>query len=326
MQEEPGLVVQSSYDPNRPMTETQVTIPSGQITLAGTLLVPEAPRAVVVFVHGSGPLDRDENSKGARLNVFNSLAETLAAAGIASLRYDKRGVGGSGGRFNRISQADLVADLRAVAQYVTAASLGPVFLCGHSEGTVIATQTAAACNPAGLILICPYVMPGPDLLRWQAAQTEALLDNMAGFQGYLARAVSRVLGRPVAATEKMIARVLASNAATVRVGLQRIPARWMRDFLTSDVAALHAGNTRPTLVIGAARDAQCPPKDAQTIASQNPAASLTVLSDLSHLLRHTVHDGMGDYQRQLDAPVDTRVAQAMIAWLDGQLGKNGQKK
>ena len=64
------------------MIETAVNIASEGATLAGTLVLPDAPRALVIFVHGSGPLDRDENSRAAKLNVFNTLAAALALADI----------------------------------------------------------------------------------------------------------------------------------------------------------------------------------------------------------------------------------------------------
>ena len=65
--------------------------------LAGTLTPGAAPAALILS--GSGPLDRDSNMKGQALNVGNALAEVLATRGLASLRYDKRGVGESGGEY-----------------------------------------------------------------------------------------------------------------------------------------------------------------------------------------------------------------------------------
>ena len=70
-------------------------VTSAGITLAGTVLLPPAGRPVLaaaVVITGSGPLDRDASDPRAPIGVGRELAEHLAAAGIASLRYDKRGV------------------------------------------------------------------------------------------------------------------------------------------------------------------------------------------------------------------------------------------
>lgn len=154
--------------------EQEVEIVSGDLTLSGSLTLPDAPKAIVVFAHGSGPLDRDENSPGGKLNVFSALAADLAAAGIASLRFDKRGIGASGGDYALAGQSDLVDDLRAVAQFVARRCDAPLFLCGHSEGTYIAPQAIDAAGAAGMILVCAYAQTGQEVLISQAHQSYSI--------------------------------------------------------------------------------------------------------------------------------------------------------
>jgi hypothetical protein len=74
------------------MTTTEVSIPSGAFSLGGTLTAPDdAPGPAALLVSGSGPLDRDSNAERLRINVMRQIASHLAADGIASLRYYKRG-------------------------------------------------------------------------------------------------------------------------------------------------------------------------------------------------------------------------------------------
>src|SRR5690625_5149077 len=83
------------------MHESHITFPSAGHTLAGTITRPDGagPFPAAVIVPGSGPVDRDSNLKRKRLDVTRQLAVALAEAGVASLRYDKRGVGESTGDF-----------------------------------------------------------------------------------------------------------------------------------------------------------------------------------------------------------------------------------
>ena len=142
---------QSSYT-EKPVTFTGV----GGAVLAGTLTLPahSGPPAVpgLVLIAGSGPTDRDGNSGPVQTDLLKQIAQRLAQEGIASLRYDKRGVGGS--VMSPADQANL-ADYVAWENFVgdAAAALHDLqqqpgidarrtgFL-GHSEGGLIALQAA----------------------------------------------------------------------------------------------------------------------------------------------------------------------------------------
>jgi hypothetical protein len=129
-------------------TEVDVTFPSvaGAVTLAGTLVMPsdgwDCPLAVLVS--GTGPVDRDVTFVGHAL--FRVLSHALAEAGIASLRFDKRGVGQSQGDFSSAGPDDFVADVIGAMEYVAGQPEIPhkqVGLIGHSEGGMVALAAAA---------------------------------------------------------------------------------------------------------------------------------------------------------------------------------------
>ena len=89
--DDPGSVVQT------PVSE-EVTLETATGTLRGTLLRPAAEGTfpVALIIAGSGPTDRNGNSPlGVNSNYLKMLADSLARHGIASLRYDKRGVAAS---------------------------------------------------------------------------------------------------------------------------------------------------------------------------------------------------------------------------------------
>ncbi|MEL6683208.1 MAG: alpha/beta fold hydrolase [Pseudomonadota bacterium] len=295
------------------MIETEVTVESQGVTLSGTRLVPDHPKGVVLLVHGSGPLDRDQNSKLAKLETFSHLSAELAKAGYASIRWDKRGIGASGGDYQALRQADLVAD---VQRWIDAAQgFGPIYLLGHSEGTAIATEAAQGQDVAGLILICPYITPGGEILIQQAARADAAVDDLTGLKGWIARLATRIMGRPSQIQARIVRKLEKTDSPHTRVGLRKVPALWLRDFVQADLKAIHRSNQRPTLLIVAEHDAQCPPEDGAAIAALNAQAELIQLSGLSHILRGTDTDSLTDYARQLKQPNDPRVAETVIGWL-----------
>ena len=107
-------------------------------TLYGTLLTPDAgTETVAVIIAGSGPTPRNGN-----VNSYLYLAQALEKAGIASLRYDKRGIGAS--RFTEPEKmadavlGDFIGDAAAWADYLAGEGFRRVVLIGHSEGALIA--------------------------------------------------------------------------------------------------------------------------------------------------------------------------------------------
>lgn len=320
--------------------EMSVTAPDGA-RLAGTLTWPgeagsdaRATVEVVVMIHGTGALDRNENAagpgqrEGRCLDVFNALARDLAAAGYASLRYDKRGCGASGGDYLSHGQEDLVADAGAwVAALAGREGVGPVYLLGHSEGTIVAPRVAAReAAVAGLILLCPFVQPMEDILMWQARGIAAGLAGTRGFGAGIARFVIRLFGGIEGIQARLIARLRASRRPVIRVMGRRVTARSLRDLLMLDNRAVHRGHGRPTLLVVAGRDVQCPPGDGAAIAALISGATLVEMPDLTHLLRTETGppEGFAGYRAQLARPIAPEVAQAVCAWLGVQTAANPQ--
>ena len=130
-----------------------------KVTLAGTLTTPEgrAPRGgwpAMVLITGSGQQNRDEEIFGHK--PFLVIAQYMAAHGIATLRCDDRGVGGSNGLFADVTPYDFAADAKAEWQFlrkqrhINADSVG---LLGHSEGGMLATMVAAEEKEVAFVVL-----------------------------------------------------------------------------------------------------------------------------------------------------------------------------
>lgn len=124
-----------------PTKEVTFTNQKANTILSATLTLPtnfkQGQTPVVLFVTGSGPQNRDEELFFHK--PFLVIADALAKAGIASLRYDDRGVGKSTGKFNEATTFDFAEDAAAGLQYLRdRKEFGKVGVIGHSEGGMIA--------------------------------------------------------------------------------------------------------------------------------------------------------------------------------------------
>ena len=127
-----------------------------KIDLAGTLTLPKSKKKspAVVLIAGSGPNDRDETIFGHK--PFWVLADYLTRNGIAVLRYDKRGIGQSGGEYFTASTQDFAADAKAAINYLkTRKEIDTLYigLIGHSEGGIIAPMVAAENSDVHFIVL-----------------------------------------------------------------------------------------------------------------------------------------------------------------------------
>ena len=149
----------------------EVVLPTGGVTLAGDLTLPagDGPYPAVVLISGSGDQDRGSNVFGFRM--FAALADHLAMNGIAVLRFDDRGVGGSTGDGlqttvqDRARDAVAAVDLLLTRGDIHAEQIG---LVGHSEGGLVALIVANQTDGiAHLALLATPAVRGDELLRAQ---------------------------------------------------------------------------------------------------------------------------------------------------------------
>ncbi len=139
-----------------------VSFDSGGTTISGTFTEPGGPSgpvAAALLIVGSGRTDRNSDARLSlgmtlRTGVTKAIAEALAAAGVSSLRYDKRGVGASGGDYYSAGIPQDFTDARAALGWLSARAGGlPLLAIGHSEGTIYAARLAADGAVAGAVLL-----------------------------------------------------------------------------------------------------------------------------------------------------------------------------
>jgi pimeloyl-ACP methyl ester carboxylesterase len=157
-QSQPTLITPQSESQIESVVETvpyiaqEVTFKNGDLRLAGTLTLPSTPgpHPALITITGSGPQNRDNAAPDLpNYQPYRELAERLAPHGVATLRYDDRGVGASTGDISTATPPELATDVEAALAYllsrqdIDAEQIG---LLGHSEGGMIAGMVAAR-NP-----------------------------------------------------------------------------------------------------------------------------------------------------------------------------------
>ena len=211
--------------------------------LAGTVTVPNrghAPYAVVVFVHGSGPLDRNETI--GPNPVFLQLSNALSNAGYAVLRYDKRGIAKSGGSATTTTRTELLQDIRAAVSFARmypSINSQRIFLLGHSEGGELVPSAAAADGKiSGIVLMAPPALP-----LWQVSMEQALAS--------------------VPASQREATRQQELDALQqIRTGQKQISGgAWYRSSMDIDPVVDIARVRGPILILQGALDAEVFPRD-----------------------------------------------------------------
>src|SRR5581483_7522080 len=110
----------------------------------------------------------DANAPTVRAQINAGIARALCDASVSSLRFDKRGVGASGGDFLSAGMSENLADARAALGWLQRYDEGlPLFVIGHSEGALYAARLAAEQRLAGATLLSMAARRGQDVLEWQ---------------------------------------------------------------------------------------------------------------------------------------------------------------
>ncbi len=297
------------------MTESIISIPSSDLILEGTLHASgSSPGPAALLISGSGPIDRNSNAKRLAVNVMGQIATHLAADGITSLRYDKRGVGQSDGNYLSTGLHDNIDDARAALTALRArpeVDADQVVVIGHSEGALIASALAADQQLAGAALLAGAATDGKDVLRWQAQQIAPTLPKPVKF-------LMKLLRQDLVRTQtKRLDRIESSTDDVIRIQFVKLNARWFREFMAFDPAAALREAAVPVLAITGTKDLQVNPADVTLMEHAVPTPFTGhLVDDVTHLLRTEPGPAsVRTYKKQARRPLDERVTELLTDWV-----------
>ena len=321
VREDIAAVSSRSVTISRP-NDTQINIPSNGFTLAATLSRPARTSAArlpaVVLVAGSGPTDRDSLAFG--IPIFGQIAGALADAGYIVVRYDKRGIGQSGGRAEAASLADYADDARAAVKLLSdRKDVDPkrIVVIGHSEGGTVALMAAAKDKKIAAVgVIATPGITGADIILAQQ---------------------KRVLDRSKMTPEEKLVKVdeqkKIHDAVITGKGLDLLPPGVRRavdtpefqSILVADPVKLMPDVRQPLLIVQGELDTQVEPGNADLLAGlarkRKNAAAVDVVKvpGINHLLVPATTGESIEYADLKDKHVSEAVTQAIVTWLNKTL-------
>lgn len=289
--------------------EVDKDVPSGGIVLPGTLTVPVGRRGptLAVIVAGSGPTDRNGNGPLVQTDLYAQLAHQLAEHGVATLRYDKRGIGESARTLDHtaLTLGDFVADVMAEARAVaTDPRFSRVFLIGHSEGAGLVLQAANRGAPvAGIVIMSGVGRPLREVLHEQFA---AAVDSLTVRR--IDSAFVRYLGGDDVPDAPEIARPV------LVPGYRRLMASMAAYDPEKEMAAVKV----PALIVQGGMDIQVGMVDAERLRAAKPSADWLPIVSANHVYKAAAaRDAAAQLPlyRDRTIPVVSELPEGIAAWM-----------
>ncbi|MHB1193024.1 MAG: alpha/beta hydrolase family protein [Longimicrobiales bacterium] len=324
--------------------EVRITHAAAGVVLGGTLTLPEGagPFPAVVLVTGSGPQDRDESLMGHK--PFLVLADHLTRQGIAVLRYDDRGVGGSTGTFSTATSEDFTSDALAAVAFLKARSgVGAVGIAGHSEGGLIGPMAAVRSNDvAFVVMLAGPGLPGDEILYLQGAliaRAEGASDAQAAANlaiqkrlfavvraqpdtAVAAQELRHALQEAVAAFPAETRRRMEGELtpAALEAQARQVNSPWFRFFLTYDPRPTLEKVRVPVLALNGSLDLQVPAEENLREVGEalkrggNPDVTTRLLPGLNHLFQTARTGGPSEYATITETMSPTAL-EAVSSWI-----------
>jgi pimeloyl-ACP methyl ester carboxylesterase len=292
------------------------------VKLAGTLTLPRGKTSfpAVILITGSGPQNRNEELLGHK--PFLVLADYLTRQGVAVLRVDDRGVGGSTGSVPNSTSENFAADVLAGIEFLKGRrGINPkqIGLIGHSEGGLVAPMVASQSNDvAFIVLLAGPGLPGEEILYAQGALI--LKANGASAEALAKQWATQEMMFTIlkqekdnAAAEKKIRegfdkqmtsaneaeKTQAKRLMDAQIGMVLSP--WFRHFLTYDPRPALARVKCPVLALNGENDLQVPATEnlreieATLKAAGNKDVTVLRLPKLNHLFQTSETGSPGEY-------------------------------
>ena len=303
-----------------PYATEEVSFSNGDAVLKGTLVLPEGcsrKTPVLIMVTGSGLQNRDEEIYEHK--PFAVIADALARAGIATLRYDDRGFGESTGDLVLCTTEDLKNDALAGIDLLRK-RFDKVGVIGHSEGGTIALMLAAENKADFIVSLAGMVVSGKETLLWQNRVSLAAAGIPAETIDSYCKALETVFdastaGMPLPSTSQFdLPAALSQNLSAV---MRQLSMPYLKHFVTLDVRPLLGVISCPVLALNGTKDMQVEAEsNLRALRSglpDNPCNKFETVEGVNHMFQHC-QTGMTTEYRDIEETFAPEVLETLVEW------------
>lgn len=246
-------------------------------TIAGTLDLPpgRGPFPVALIIAGSGPTNRNGNSPliHGKNNSLLMVARVLKQHGIASVRYDKRGIGESAAAMPKASELRFSVYIDDAASWIDLLRHDPRFtkiaVIGHSQGSLIGMIAARIAGADAFVSIAGPGFPAGQIIKEQLAQQPLAIRTEAD-----SIIASLEAGREVKDVSPGLMTLF-------RPSIQPYLISWFQYDPRKEIAQL----TIPVLILQGTHDLQVSVKDAEALHAAQPRSTLEIIQGMNHIMK-----------------------------------------
>ena len=288
-------------------TEKSVTLKTESGNIEGTLLIPDnlSDIPVALIIAGSGPTDRDGNNPMMKNNSLKMLAEKLCENGIASLRYDKRGIAASresGLDENKLRFENYIDDAVAWIELLKQKKqFSKIVVIGHSEGSLIGMIASQKADVDIFISIAGVGQSADKTLKEQLkSQPQVVIDAAYPIIDSL------VQGKIVENFDPML-------NSLFRLSVQPYIISWFKYDPQTEIKKLNM----PILITQGTTDIQVSVDDANNLLNANKNAKLEIIEGMNHIFKEAVADRQQNISTysQPDLPVKEELIEVIVDFI-----------
>jgi len=300
------LKKEAAFDPKAPSFD--YNLKAGAVMIHGTLTMPvtTAKVPVVLLIAGSGPTDRDgNNNMGLATNTYLMLADSLQKAGIACVRYDKRGVGESSTAIKNEADMRFDSGINDAIGYLNMLKadtrFSEIIIVGHSEGSLIGMIAATHGGVKKYVSISGAGEAADKILKTQtAAESKELSDKAVVIMDSIKKGYE-VKDIPV------------NLANLFHASVQPYMRSWFKYDPTVEIKKLKM----PVLILQGKNDLQVAVMDAENLKKAAPKAKLVLIDKMNHILKDAPEDKKDNYAtyRKAELPLNSELSSSIITFI-----------
>ena len=254
--------------------EETITLQTSAGNIEGTLLLPSVEKpTIALIIAGSGPTDRDGNSGGLKMNYLKMLAEGLYENNIASIRYDKRGIGASvmpGLKEDDLTFSDFISDAELwMDKIMDDSRFGDIVVIGHSEGSLIGMIASQNKQPNKIISIAG---PGITMLATIRRQLKDQPPYILSMSEPILEKLEK--GQTVDSVPPLLNSLFRQSVQNYLISVSKY------DPLV-EISKLKC----PVMIVQGTTDIQIEVLDAEKLAESNKNSKLLIIEGMNHILK-----------------------------------------